>query len=444
MKELELSRREDSLVLVFDGAFDPRAAWEHELTPLVQFLEEYAGEWMPELVSGKRRRRYSRAAIRKCWEEKRGERTASLFFYRTKLPALEMGTSLTFPPLAPELNILLEIQPLSLFADEARCQRFTELVRAWASRYPGTHAAAHSLADRALAGAPSFGRDERRSRQDGFDQIYEVSWLNVFGPRLVETVGRDRMLSTPAHRVESLPDGSVLLVTWPTLADFASAPAREAQARAHAHLRPDLDLTTVRRTLHARSAALAPVEPRFPSDVAPLLARVVDRAALHERQRQIADFNDWSPPAPEEWRPASAALPSDVEDEEQARAHYRTLAEHLVALFHTKVPSVLEATPESLTDVDFQFWREEFPRVFQREHIEAHAVPAVGAYLGQVLVHHLGGQWIPRRRMEEAQVLVGERVWFPFARAAHYLGSCQSLLDFSLTQLFQVAARHRR
>ena len=55
--------------------------------------------------------------------------------------------------------------------------------------------------------------------------------------------------STPAWRVEELPNGCVLLVTWPTAADFASDEARRAQARAHVHLRPDLDFDTVLRRL---------------------------------------------------------------------------------------------------------------------------------------------------------------------------------------------------
>jgi hypothetical protein len=58
-------------------------------------------------------------------------------------------------------------------------------------------------------------------------------------------------------------------------------------------------------------------------------------------------------------------------------------------------------------------------------------------------VHHLGGQWISRDKLMENQVLVGDRVWLPFIRAWLYLRSRQSLLDFSLTQLFREAARHR-
>ena len=96
-----------------------------------------------------------------------------------------------------------------------------------------------------------------------------------------------------------------------------------------------------------------------------------------------------------------------------------------MALLHTEVPSVFEATPESLTDADFYFWREEFPTSRLREAIDERAVPAIGAYLGEVLVRNLGGRWIPRQKLKEAQVLVGNRVWFPFVRARHYMRSRQ-------------------
>ena len=141
--------------------------------------------------------------------------------------------------------------------------------------------------------------------------------------------------------------------------------------------------------------------------------------------------------------PRRCCLPSDVDDLERALEQYRLHAEHLVALLHSEVPSVFAATPEALTDADFYFWREEFPKSRPREVIDEYAVPAIGAYLGEVLVRKLGGRWIPRRRLEEAQVVVGRRVWLPFLRARNSMRSRQSLLDYSLTHLYCVAERHR-
>ncbi|AKF84861.1 hypothetical protein MFUL124B02_05515 [Myxococcus fulvus 124B02] len=316
------------------------------------------------------------------------------------------------------------------------------MVRGLAAHYRVDYAMAHGMADRQSAGAPYFGRDEKTSRRDGFDKVYEVFWLNVFGPRLVERVGRERMLSTPAHLVEELPNGSVLLVLRPTAADFASDEARVVQARAHVHLRPDLDFDTVLSTLRARSAVLAPVEPRFHPDLAPLLARLPDEFAISERQTKIAELNAFQPPEPEEWLPA--ALPADVESPERVLASYGALSEGLVAALHMKVPAITEETAESLTDLDFYFWRENFPERYERQLVDGHTAPALGAYLGHVLVQRLGGTWVPRRNQEESQVRVGERVWLPFLRARRYMQSRQSLLEYSLTQFFREAARHRR
>jgi hypothetical protein len=445
MKVLRMrdSTPEDSLWLKFEGVFDPRAAWERELEPFFQALEEYADGWMPDVANGKRRRKYSRPSVWKALEERRDENSTGLGLYRTTAPALEASFGLALPPRPTELDIFVTVKPLSFFAEAERCRKVVELVRAWACRYPTPHAVAHSDDDTNLADFPAFGRDDATWYRDGFDKVYEVCWLNVFGPKLVESIGRERVLSTPAHRVEALPNGCVLLVTWPTVADFASEEARLAQARAHAHLRPDLDFSTLLRTLRERSAILAPVEPRFHPDMAPLLSRMVDDAASYERQRRIAELNTWRPPEPEEWRPADSALTPDVEDTARALEHYGTLAEHLVALLHLEAPSVFKETPESLTDVDFYFWREGFPERRIRENVDAMAVPAIGAYLGEVLVRNLGGRWIPRQKLEEVQVRVGNRVWFPFARAWRYMRSCQALLDYSLTHLYRVAERHR-
>jgi hypothetical protein len=434
---------EDSLALYWKGTFSAELEIEQALEPFLQALEEHAGEWMPQLVSGKRQRRYSRAAVSKGVAEKSTGRIAIIGFYRNAAPALSFVLSLWLAQSPRQMNVRLHIQPLTFFSDGERCRKLVELVRAWSSRYPTPHATAHSVADEQLAGAPNYGRDDKTVDRDGFDKIYEVCWLNVFGPKLVETVGRERMLSTPAHRVEELPDGSVLLVTWPTAADFTHPEARKAQARALVHLRPELDFDTVLRGLLQRNAALVPVEPRFHPDVAPLLSRLVDHVAISERQRRIAELNTYAPPEPDEWLPAHAALPLDVPDVKAALEHYSLLAEYLVALHHTQVPSVFEQTPESLSDVDLQFWLEDFPKIFERQLIDERAVPTIGAYLGEVLVRHLGGQWIPRKNLQEAQVRVGDRVWLPFLRAWRYMRTRQSVLDYSLTQLYRVAERHR-
>ena len=49
------------------------------------------------------------------------------------------------------------------------------------------------------------------------------------------------------------------------------------------------------------------------------------------------------------------------------------------------------------------------PKTRLRQVLDEHVVPAVGAYLGQVLVHHLGGRWLPRKKLLETGGRVGDR-----------------------------------
>ncbi|NNB94288.1 hypothetical protein HI113_10265 [Corallococcus exiguus] len=431
---------EDTLRFSFDGSFSHRSALERELEPFLQGLEAHAGDWMPDVVKGSRQRRYSRDAVVMALKERQDRYGSTVGLHRTTFPAVSLTIDLGLALTPAKIRVWLDVQPVSFFSDQERCQEFVKTVRGWGSMYPAPYAVAHSAADRQLAGFPRFGRDDETCERDGTDTVYDVFWLNVFGPKLVESVGRERMLSTPAHLVEELPNGSVLLVLRPTAADFDSEEARVAQARAHVHLRPDLDFDTVLRTLRERSAALVPVEPRFHPDVAPFLSRLPDEFAISERQRKIAELNAFRPPVPEEWLPV--ARPSDVANPERVLESYGDLSEGLVAALHTKVPSIMDETAESLTDLDFYFWRENFPERYTRELIDSHTAPALGAYLGDVLVRRLGGTWVPRQKMEESQVRVGKRVWLPFLRARRYMQSCQSLLDYSLTQFFHEAKRY--
>jgi hypothetical protein len=74
----------------------------------------------------------------------------------------------------------------------------------------------------------------------------------------------------------------------------------------------------------------------------------------------------------------------------------------------------------------------------------ARLVEPLGAWLGQLLVSELGGEWVPRTKLEENQVVVGRIAFLPFLRVEHYLASKQAVLEYSLTQYFAAAKRAKR
>jgi hypothetical protein len=112
-----------------------------------------------------------------------------------------------------------------------------------------------------------------------------------------------------------------------------------------------------------------------------------------------------------------------------------------VALLHKNAPEVSKGMPTALPEIDVHFWRYDYPGSADRAQIEKRLVPTVGAYLGRMMVEHLGGRWAPRKKLDESEVVIGDRGWQPFLRARHHLESKQAALDYSLTKYFRVAAR---
>jgi hypothetical protein len=106
--------------------------------------------------------------------------------------------------------------------------------------------------------------------------VYEPYWLNVCGAKLAQALGRERVLSTPAHFLEPLPDGGVFFASSASPADFASEESRRAQPRVMTHLRPDISYETELSRLMKRSSQLALVEADWDRDIAPLLEKIVD------------------------------------------------------------------------------------------------------------------------------------------------------------------------
>ncbi|RYZ15778.1 MAG: hypothetical protein EOO70_06030, partial [Myxococcaceae bacterium] len=146
MKHLNLwaSRRDDSLVLSMESTFDGEVEIEYAMAPFFQALEAYAVDWMPDVVKGRRGRKYSRSIVWKALSEEIGS-AKTIGLYRTQAPALDMTLRLRFPPLPQKLKLSLYLQPLSFFDGKERCQQLVEMVRAWASRYPTSFASAHSM-----------------------------------------------------------------------------------------------------------------------------------------------------------------------------------------------------------------------------------------------------------------------------------------------------------
>jgi hypothetical protein len=273
-------------------------------------------------------------------------------------------------------------------------------------------------------------------------QICEVYWLNWYGNALVERIGRERVRSVPCHSLVELPDGSILWTTRPTPADYASDEARAAQARAIAHLTGTSYDDTFAR-LRARSEALAPVEPAWDADLDPVYRAILTSTGPADQPGYVRRWNAYVAPPVDDWR-ASAEVASDVPEPELAIEDYDMAAEHLIALLHDKIDGIGRFSPDTLPMIDAYFYRANYPARFDRADIDADLVPALGAYVGEVLRRRLGGRWVPRENQDEAAVVIGERAWLPFARARRFFQAREGAIDASMTRLYRAAERDPR
>jgi len=447
----------DHLNFEFACAEDILAHHPERLDLLLDLLEAKAGELMqtkaklvaPSVKRLGRQRKYSRQAIHQLVEEECAApklwegmpRVVMLLLERSSSPIVELNISCTdTPTVKAHFSLRMGVLPFTYFTDpaqgEERSRSLVALVRECAIHFPPLYATAHSEAHEWLS------KEHDPKAHWTFDQIHEVYWLNVLGEGLVEKLGRERVLSTPTYAVEVLPGGSVLLLTHPT-PDITSDEALKSQARALAHLRPELTYDTVLSRLRERSQALVPVTPAFHPAVEPLLSRIVQDMGVSDRPRTTSRLNAYRPPEVSQWTPLAEAPPADVEDVDESILLYEGVyAEQFASYVEKEVPSAKDFTLESLWDVDFTFWAYNYPD-FQRPQREVMAVRA-GAYLGRVMVERLGGRWVPRKEEAQTYVVLGERAWFPLRRANDALESRDAVIDNAFAVFYREAEQHLR
>ena len=435
--------RQDMLNVALFAAGNPLEAGASGLDAVLAAIEEHAGGLLPETCSvGRKTAPFSSQAVGRLLASRKPAYKTIVGLSRESAPAVDFSLHFVRPGWDVQFWMRLYIPLIYFTGDDSGAERANQLVDLLRHLAEATHALyvyAHPESDLSLGDNPLETDPGAQKR------VYNAYWFNLYGPELVGKIGRDRLLATPSDRIDELPYGGVLWLTRPTPADFATEVAREAQARALAHLRPDISFDQTLTVLLARSAKLAPVERDWDPDITPVLELTLDDLAYAERETETARLNGYRPPEVSEWRPLAELLPPDITNPEAAIDQYSELhAERLAALLRKAVPAVMKGGPESLPAIDYHFWHFDYPGSFRREDIESDLVPAVGAYLGEILVHHMDGRWVPRQNIEESQVVLGDRIWLPFLRARHYLKSKEAILDFSLTQFHSVAQRQSR
>ena len=103
-------------------------------------------------------------------------------------------------------------------------------------------------------------------------------------------------------------------------------------------------------------------------------------------QRETARFSAVRPPPVGEV--LAKAQPSDVTDVKRTIRTYEDPIEDLIIIIHDKTDLGADAEPEILPVVDTYFFIQDFSGTFGAERL----IEPLGAWLGDMLVHHLDGE----------------------------------------------------
>jgi hypothetical protein len=421
--------RDHSIVkLEFEASTNPLRNSE-QLQDLLLLFDQ-AGTWRPEVAVGAIKGKFDVDKLRTKFLRTVTKMYASLTLSREN-PSVDYGIGVNNE--FDKLHIDGEFIRDEL-ADETRSEQLVALVRALA-RIPNTEfARAHESADLEIS-----GRDRPDHGHGVPTEVEDVYWLTLWGPDLVNRAGRERVLSTPAYRIEELPNGAVLLLTRPTPSDVLEPEGRRAQAKALAHLRPERSEGEIYEQLMQRSRQLAPVEKRFDPDVAPFFDVLAREAGKVRRAAEIERLNAYKVPPVTEV--SDSPLPAQG-DAKAAADDYDDRAEQLIALLRKQVPDIETFEPRIVPLIDYRCWKFGFAG-YDRNDVENDLVPALGAYVALVMIKNLGGTLVPRKKLDESQVVIGGRAYLPFLRARHALATREAQLDYSMTQLIEVAKRSR-
>lgn len=122
-------------------------------------------------------------------------------------------------PVGNDVDITISVDEL----DEGRIAAVPRLIAASCVHDNPIAGFGHDETDLAVADDPRYRRPFTEV------DVHEAYWILVFGKALVEKLGRDRVMSAPAHHVEALPQGGAMIVTMPSPLVLDAA-TRRAQA----------------------------------------------------------------------------------------------------------------------------------------------------------------------------------------------------------------------
>ncbi|HEX9988124.1 MAG TPA: hypothetical protein VGE45_06545 [Chloroflexia bacterium] len=229
---------------------------------------------------------------------------------------------------------------------------------------------------------PSGGYSRRKMGLEVDECLPGVYWLTLFGAPLVKHFGRKKLESLPTHQVLDFGDNGLGLI----LSETPSEPGLSERLQRDQEIisklgsqyffdmnNPQARCEAIPGVTHGKegSAESTPPEPAKTTATEPP-AEKGSKSIL-----SLAEFKNQtvlSPDGDPVTKPAE-------------------LAAQFVALMHMEVKEVFGQSRAALKALDKYFARHPQKEEYKPEHLLKEFIPALGGYLGEVLIKELGGKW---------------------------------------------------
>jgi len=167
-------------------------------------------------------------------------RTWEFFFLvkRVAAPKLEASIFMQYGPHRQHSTWSIGLKKARDFEQPAFCKMLEYSAAAFSADFGFIHGIAETEMSRGLAnGTMGFLDTETREKHLYVTShvlwkfVPDIYWMTVFGKPYVELFSRERLLSCPAHRVQEMDNGSIVIQLTPELTDAAADEAAFERAR---------------------------------------------------------------------------------------------------------------------------------------------------------------------------------------------------------------------
>ena len=218
-----------------------------------------------------------------------------------------------------------------------------------------------------------------------------VYWLTIFGPQLVEHFGREKIESLSVRRVLDFGSGAGGLGI--VLRDSPFEPAKSERLRQDAEVAqqlgeeyffdaadPEKECRPIPSVTRGGTETVAVAKPRTRPEFG--LKDLEKVTVLDAAGQPVTDLAD--------------------------------LAEMLVVFLHGEVNEAGDYSRAALEAIDAHFARHPQQKEYKPEHLQTEFLPALGAYVGEVLVRNLKASWVAREPLPKSTVKHGDTEVSPF------------------------------